>query len=163
MNFDPSRVKAVELLNNFINTNLSNYSKLRNFDFGPDKRSNTSCLSPYITHGVLSEKEVMHLSLKKTSFTKIEKFIQEVLWRIYWKGWLELRPDVWRDYIMDLNRLRQEYKDDKNYLDKVVESKELHYHPDEFIAMYNEDQLGGLIRNVEFWIKDVFANLVIKK
>ena len=54
-------------------------------------------------------------------------------------------------------------KDDKNYLDKVVESKELHYHPDEFIAMYNEDQLGGLIRNVEFWIKDVFANLVIKK
>ena len=54
-------------------------------------------------------------------------------------------------------------KDDKNYLNKVVESKELHYHPDEFIAMYNEDQLGGLIRNVEFWIKDVFASLVIKK
>ena len=119
MNFDPSRVKAVELLNNFIDTNLSSYSKLRNFDFGPDKRSNTSCLSPYITHGVLSEKEVMHLSLKKTSFTKIEKFIQEVLWRIYWKGWLELRPDVWRDYIIDLNRLRQEYKDDKNYLSAI--------------------------------------------
>ena len=54
-------------------------------------------------------------------------------------------------------------KDDKKYLDKVVSSKELHYHPDEFISMYNEDQLGGLIRNVEFWIKDVFANLVIKK
>ena len=54
-------------------------------------------------------------------------------------------------------------KDEKHYLNKVVESKELHYHPDEFIAMYNEDQLGGLIRNVEFWIKDVFANLVIKK
>ena len=53
--------------------------------------------------------------------------------------------------------------DDKNYLDKVVKSKELHYHPDEFISIYNEDQLGGLIRNVEFWIKDVFANLVIKK
>jgi DNA polymerase-1 len=54
-------------------------------------------------------------------------------------------------------------KDEKHYLNKVVESKELHYHPDEFIAMYNEDQLGGLIRNVEFWIKDVFASLVIKK
>ena len=52
---------------------------------------------------------------------------------------------------------------DKNYLNEVVKSKEIHYHPDEFIAMYNEDQLGGLIRNVEFWIKDVFANLVIKK
>ena len=54
-------------------------------------------------------------------------------------------------------------KDEKNYLDKVVSSKEIHYHPDEFISMYNEDQLGGLIRNVEFWIKDVFANLVIKE
>jgi len=54
-------------------------------------------------------------------------------------------------------------KDDKNYLDKVVSSKEFHYHPDEFIAMYNEDQLGGLIRNVDFWIKDVFEKLVIKK
>ena len=32
-----------------------------------------------------------------------------------------------------------------------------------FISMYNEDQMGGLIRNVEFWIKDVFENLVIKK
>ena len=54
-------------------------------------------------------------------------------------------------------------KDEKNYLDKVVSSKEIHYHPDEFISMYNEDQLGGLIRNVEFWIKDVFVNFVIKK
>ena len=54
-------------------------------------------------------------------------------------------------------------KDDKKYLDKVVSSKELHYHPDEFISMYNEDQLGGLIRNVEFWIKDVFSSFVIKK
>ena len=54
-------------------------------------------------------------------------------------------------------------KDDKKYLDKVVSSKELHYHPDEFISMYNEDQLGGLIRNVDFWIKDVFEKLVIKE
>ena len=53
--------------------------------------------------------------------------------------------------------------DDKNYLDEVVKSKEIHYHPDEFIAMYNEDQLGGLIRSVEFWIKDVFSSFVIKK
>ena len=55
------------------------------------------------------------------------------------------------------------YFEDKKYLDKVVSSKEHHYHPDEFISMYNEDQLGGMIRNVEFWIKDVFSSFVIKK
>ena len=117
--FEPNRDFACKKLINFINNNLSEYSKLRNFDFGPDQRGNISCLSPYITHGVLSEREVMSLSLKKFPFVKIEKFIQEVLWRVYWKGWLELRPNVWRDYILDLNQLKQEYKDDKNYLEAV--------------------------------------------
>jgi deoxyribodipyrimidine photo-lyase len=27
-----------------------------------------------------------------------EKFIQEVLWRTYWKGWLEMRPFIWTQY-----------------------------------------------------------------
>jgi deoxyribodipyrimidine photolyase len=53
MRFEASRAKAVDKLNQFVENNLSEYSKLRNFDFGPDKRSNISCLSPYITHGVI--------------------------------------------------------------------------------------------------------------
>ena len=58
MNFETSRAKAIEKLDRFVERNLSEYSKLRNFDFGPDKRSNVSCLSPYITHGVLSGEAV---------------------------------------------------------------------------------------------------------
>ena len=49
MEFKTTRASAIENLDNFIKNNLGEYSKLRNFDFGPDKRSNTSCLSPYIT------------------------------------------------------------------------------------------------------------------
>ena len=86
MNFQTSRASAIEKLDNFIEKNLSDYSKQRNFDYGPDKRSNVSCLSPYITHGIISELEVIDKSLKKFSFAKNEKFIQEVLWRTYWKG-----------------------------------------------------------------------------
>ena len=52
MMFEASRANAFDKLNNFIDQNLIDYSKLRNFDFGPKNRSNTSCLSPYITHGV---------------------------------------------------------------------------------------------------------------
>ena len=59
MNLKPTRQTAIENLNTFIEENLEEYSRLRNFDFGPDKRSNTSCLSPYITHGVINEKEVI--------------------------------------------------------------------------------------------------------
>ena len=46
MIFEASRAKAVDKLNHFVENNLSEYSKLRNFDFGPDNRSNISCLSP---------------------------------------------------------------------------------------------------------------------
>ena len=87
MKFENSRAKAIEKLNEFIEKNLSEYSKLRNFDFGAKNRTNVSCLSPYITHGIISEQEIIKKSLSKFSFSKNEKFIQEVLWRIYWKGW----------------------------------------------------------------------------
>ena len=110
MNFEASRAKAIEKLNFFIENNLSNYSKLRNFDFGPDKRTNISCLSPYITHGVINEIEVIKNSLNKFSFSKNEKFIQEVLWRTYWKGWLELRPNVWSDYLTELKKIKEQFK-----------------------------------------------------
>ena len=117
--FEPSREFANKKIIRFIDNNLVEYSSLRNFDFGPDKRTNISCLSPYITHGVVTEQEVIRLSLKKFSFSKIEKFIQEVLWRVYWKGWLELRPNVWMDYIIDLNKLKLRYKDNKDYLNAI--------------------------------------------
>jgi len=117
--FEASRAKAVEKLDNFIENNLSEYSKLRNFDFGPDNRSNISCLSPYITHGIINELEVIDKSLKKFSFSKNEKFIQEVLWRVYWKGWLELRPNVWTDYLIELNNLRDQFKSNQNYLNAI--------------------------------------------
>ena len=119
MIFEASRAKAVHKLNNFVENNLSEYSKLRNFDFGPDKRSNVSCLSPYITHGIINELEVIDKSLKKFSFLKNEKFIQEVLWRVYWKGWLELRPNVWSDYLIELDNFRDEFKNDQNYLNAI--------------------------------------------
>ena len=119
MKFEASRAKAVDKLNDFVENNLSEYSKLRNFDFGPDDRSNISCLSPYITHGVINELEVIDKSLKKFSFAKNEKFIQEVLWRVYWKGWLELRPNVWSDYLVELNNLRNEFKSNQNYLNAI--------------------------------------------
>ena len=119
MNFEASRAKALDKLNYFVENNLSEYSKLRNFDFGPENRSNISCLSPYITHGVISEKEVIEKSLGKFSFSKNEKFIQEVLWRTYWKGWLELRPNVWSDYLIELNKIKEEFKNNQNYLNAI--------------------------------------------
>jgi deoxyribodipyrimidine photo-lyase len=119
MNFNPSRAEALNHLNNFIENSLLEYSKLRNFDFGPANRSNISCLSPYITHGVINELEVINKSLKKLPFAKVEKFIQEVLWRVYWKGWLELRPNVWTDFLIELKDVKKEFNNNQNYLNAI--------------------------------------------
>ena len=119
MLFEASRAKAIEKLDHFIENNLTDYSKLRNFDLGPEGRSNVSCLSPYITHGIINEKEIIKKSLDKFSFAKNEKFIQEVLWRTYWKGWLELRPNVWNDYLIELKKIREDFKDNKEYLNAI--------------------------------------------
>ena len=119
MNFKASRAKALDKLNYFVENNLSEYSKLRNFDYGPDNRSNISCLSPYITHGIINEKEVIKKSLDKFSFAKNEKFIQEVLWRTYWKGWLELRPSVWTDFLIELKKIKGDFQNNQNYKNAI--------------------------------------------
>lgn len=122
MDSKPSKKNSIEILRTFANKGLEKYSYLRNFDFGPEKRCNTSCLSPYISHGILSEIDIIKKSLKENSFNKIEKFIQEILWRIYWKGWLELRPQIWIDFINDLKFEKNIFLNNENYL-KAIEGK----------------------------------------
>ena len=115
MQFITSRSEALDKLDQYIEKNISNYNAKRNFDFGVNDRSNVSCLSPYITHRLITEYETAKLVLKKHPFQKVDKFIQEIFWRVYWKGWLELRPRVWSDFIEDLKSI----KEDKNYIKAV--------------------------------------------
>ena len=73
------------------------------------------------------------------------------------------RDELEKNYkVMDLSNPMLSNKD-KEWLDEVVSTNNLSYYPSQFITMYNEDQMGGLIRNIEFWIKDCFQNLVVKK
>jgi hypothetical protein len=49
---------------------------------------------------------------------------------------------------------------DKLDVDHLIKHTPLEYHPEAFVELYNEDQLGGLIRNVEYWIRDTFKDLL---
>jgi len=111
MNFETSRSSALNKLNSFIENDILNYNSKRNFDFGIKNRNNVSCLSPYITHRLITEYETVKKVLLKHPFQKVDKFIQEIFWRIYWKGWLELRPKVWSDFTGDLKDINE----DDNY------------------------------------------------
>ena len=105
MNFITSRKEALHVVDHYIEKDISDYTAQRNFDFGPQNRKNISCLSPYITHRLISEYEVAKKVLSKFPYLKVEKFVQEIFWRVYWKGWLELRPKVWSDFVEDLNNI----------------------------------------------------------
>jgi len=118
MQFVTSRSEALDKLNKYLESDVANYNTKRNFDFGVSNRHNVSCLSPYIAHRLITEYETTKLVLKKYPFKKVDKFIQEIFWRVYWKGWLELRPKVWTDFIEDLKTI----KEDENYL-KAVNGK----------------------------------------
>ena len=115
MQFEISRDGALKKLDNFINAELPNYNFKRNFDLGPDDKSNVSCLSPYISHRLITEYEVAKIVLAKFPYQKVEKYIQEIFWRVYWKGWLELRPQVWSDFTEDLKKIDE----DKNYKNAI--------------------------------------------
>ena len=110
MEFETTREGALKKLDHFIENEIINYNSKRNFDFGPSERKNISCLSPYITHRLISEYETVEKVLKKRPYQKVEKFIQEIFWRVYWKGWLELRPKVWVDFIEDLKNIEDDKK-----------------------------------------------------
>jgi deoxyribodipyrimidine photo-lyase len=97
MIWEPTRAAGLARLESFLPSAGRAYASGRNVDRGPDDRSNVSALSPWIRRRLITEEEVIAAVLKRHSFSAAEKFVQEVVWRTYWKGWLEMRPSVlWR-------------------------------------------------------------------
>ena len=95
--FPAKKEQVLNDFRNFSSERLCSYSKSRNFDMG-HPHANVSKLSPYLRRRLVSENEVLQIALEKGSISSLEKFIQEIFWRTYWRGWLELRPDVYEDY-----------------------------------------------------------------
>ncbi len=78
------------------------YANGRNYDLGAGGHKSVSQLSPYIRHRLIHEREAVAAALGAHGAVAAEKFIQEVIWRSYFKGWLELRPMIWRSYVSGL-------------------------------------------------------------
>ena len=45
---------------------------------------------------------------------------------------------------------------EKEYLNDLIEKDIPELNIDFFVSLYNEDKLGGMIRNLETWLKDIF-------
>ena len=108
--FPATRATGLARLDLFAPQTGRAYAETRNHDLGPDRRSNTSVLSPFIAHRLLTEQEVVAAAVDAHGMKGAEKFVSEVYWRTYFKGWLEARPSVWTLYQQqvreDLDRLK---------------------------------------------------------
>ena len=100
-----TRQVGLQRLENFLPRAGRTYARTRNFDLGPMDRSNISCLSPWLRHRLILEQEVISATLTRHSLHAAEKFMQEVFWRAYFKGWLEQHPGIWSSYRSELQRL----------------------------------------------------------
>lgn len=124
MNWSPSRATGLTQLERFLPNAGKAYASNRNFDLGPERRSNVSLLSPWLRHRLVLEEEVLHETLKRHSFAEAQKFVQEVFWRTYFKGWLEQRPQIWTRYRSDVDDLVRALDWDTSLCDRYEEATE---------------------------------------
>lgn len=82
-----------------------------------------SGLSPYVRHRLITEAEIVGAVLQRHSLQEAGKFIQEICWRTYWKGWLEMRPSVWSEYLQKMRMLRARMEVDSDLHDRVQKAE----------------------------------------
>lgn len=63
-------------------------------------------LSGAIRHRLVLERELIESLLATHAFATVDKLVQELCWRAYWKAWLQRRPNVWRDWVESVPRRR---------------------------------------------------------
>lgn len=106
LSFPPTRAEALSRLDAFLPRAGWRYASHRNADLGPERRGDTSVLSPYVRRRMVDEREIVAAVLEAEGPKRAEKFIQEVCWRTYWKGWLEARPEVWTRFLEERDAAR---------------------------------------------------------
>ncbi len=97
-----TRAEGEKMLAAFASRMGRRYANGRNTDLGPGRHAAVSMLSPYIRRRLVLEADVVSSALAAHGPAEAEKFVQEVIWRGYFKGWLERRPQVWTSYVHGL-------------------------------------------------------------
>ncbi|MBX9684909.1 MAG: deoxyribodipyrimidine photolyase [Hyphomicrobium sp.] len=152
-----SRAEGMERLAHFVARAGRTYAAERNYDLGPQQRANVSVLSPYVRHRLVTEDEVVRAVLGTHSLSAAEKFIQEVCWRTYWKGWLQHRPGVWDRYVAEVAQLTAFAGSDRHLMDRLERAKSGATGIQCFDAWANELVATGYLHNhARMWFASVW-------
>ncbi|WP_018939067.1 MULTISPECIES: FAD-binding domain-containing protein [unclassified Thioalkalivibrio] len=155
--FPPSRAAALERLSDFVPRAGRHYAAQRNRDPGPGGRDNVSLLSPYIRHRAITENEVVARVLARHSPEAAEKFIQEVFWRTYWKGWLQIRPRVWQTFVEERDTDRARLAEDDGLREAIAAAEAGRSGVDGFDQWARELVATGYLHNhARMWFASIW-------
>ena len=113
-----SREEALVLLAAFLPKAGTSYTRNRNYDLGAGEHKHVSQLSAYIKRRIITEEDVLKKVLSAHSLNEAGKFIDEIFWRTYFKGWLESRPHIWMQYCADVHHLTHELQTQSGLRDR---------------------------------------------
>lgn len=134
------------------------YASWRDYDFGPSRRDNVSMLSAYLSHRLVLEEEVLRAVLRRHEFSSAQKFVEEVFWRTYSKGWLEQRPSVWRDYRTSVSRYLRQLDDDPTLHSRYTQAVEGRTGIGCFDAWVQELRHTGYLHNhARMWFASIWT------
>ncbi len=154
--FPATRADALNRIAAFAPAAGKAYAAKRNLEHGPGQHRHVSRLSAALRRRLISEEEVIGATLAAHSLDYAEKFIAEVCWRTYWKGWLEHRPGVWRAYRASYAEALSACADDRSLGRRYDAATEGRTGIDAFDAWAQELLTTGYLHN---WARMQFASI----
>lgn len=153
----PTRAAGVAAMQAFVPAMGRRYENGRNYDHGPGQHNAVSRLSPYIRRRLITEEEVVAAALDAHGSKEAGKFIEEVIWRGYHKGWLECRPQVWESYVQGLNSDLMSLKRDRRLRRDIALAETGQTGLDYFDAWAHElVETGYLHNHARMWFASIW-------
>ena len=156
--FQPSRSHALACMKNFVPLMGQSYTSKRNYDLGTGNHNFVSQLSPYVRRRLITEQEVVQAASQAHGLEGAEKFIQEVFWRSYFKGWLERRPGIWNSYVQGVHEDLEEVNSDPNMEARLARAESGETGITCFDAWANElTETGYLHNHSRMWFASIWV------
>lgn len=156
--FPLDRASALARLQEFLPRAGGAYARLRNHDQGPGQHRHVSRLSAALRRRLISEQEVASAVLAHHGGEAAEKFLSELFWRTYWKGWLEQRPAVWTCYQAAVTAAQALLEADHAQARRLAAARDGRTGIDCFDAWSSELAETGYLHN---WARMQFASIWI--
>jgi deoxyribodipyrimidine photo-lyase len=152
-----TRAQGLARLHEFLPRAGLLYARDRNTDAGPADRANISGLSPFLRRRLITEEEVVQAALARHGRISANKFIEEIFWRTYWKGFLEARPHLWTRYQEDLGAQRRALESDGVLAARLQRALDGATGIDCFDAWIRElHELGWLHNHARMWFASIW-------